>query len=447
MNIIQNSTIRNSMRVALWEVRKLVCNKAFIISLLLTPVLLGLFMGLPILLERIEEPDAPGAAYMHTYIYIIDEIGIYGELSQKLADTNNLVLKKYTGHKDGLSVRIKDNPHAGYVHITEEIFETRSINIITSDYDTRIPWVFEEKLTQVLMRYEFAMHNIEPEDAERIIAGYEIIIGPLAEEAGEIGVYQQALPPPPSDPMVGEVTRIDFTDGLREWIPAIFAMIIFCLVFISGMTTMQSAISDKRDKMVEILLSSVSANSLMYGKIIGNFFAGLIQLTVYFIYALMFIHFVGIPGLGDITLTQLLSYILSPELPLLLLFALVGYLLFSSLYAGMGATMEDMQNAGHFQGIVMFLPWLPILFIFDIIANPEGLIAQIGSYIPFTSSVVMIVRMTLIDLSLIEIIIPLVILLASTMLMARLAGKIFRTGMLMYGKDAGPREMWKWLRQ
>ena len=224
-------------------------------------------------------------------------------------------------------------------------------------------------------------------------------------------------------------------------------MIIFFMVFMSGMTTMQSAISDKRDKMVEILLSSVSASSLMYGKIIGNFLAGLIQLTVYLIYALMFIHFLGIPGLGDIPVHQLLSFIVSPELPLFLLFALVGYLLFSSLYAGMGTTMEDMQSTGNFQGLIMMLPMLSAFVISPVIGNPEGLIALIGSYIPFTASVVMIVRMTLIDLSLIEIIIPLVVLLASTLLMARLAGKIFRTGMLMYGKEAGPKEMWKWLRQ
>lgn len=109
--------------------------------------------------------------------------------------------------------------------------------------------------------------------------------------------------------------------------------------------------------------------------------------------------------------------------------------------------MEDMQNAGNFQGIIMFLPLLSALFISPVIGNPEGIIAQIGSYIPFTASIVMILRITLIDLTLIEIVMPLVILLASTMLMAKLAGKIFRTGMLMYGKEADPREMWKWLRQ
>jgi ABC-2 type transport system permease protein len=109
--------------------------------------------------------------------------------------------------------------------------------------------------------------------------------------------------------------------------------------------------------------------------------------------------------------------------------------------------MEDVQNAGNFQGIVMMLPGLSALFISPVAGNPDGIIAQIGSYVPFTTSVVMILRVTLTELNLVEIIIPIVILLVSTVLMAKLAGKIFRVGMLMYGKEADPKEIWKWVRQ
>jgi len=420
MQAIQNDTTRSGVKVALWEIRKLVWNKSFMISLLLTPVIWGAFIGLPRLFEIIDEPVVPPT----TYMYIVDEIGIYGALSKKVTDIDNLVLSKHIDHKDDLRNRIEGDANAGYVHITEEIFETRTINVITGTGDTYIPSAFKGSLKEILTRDELAGHNVETGEIDKIIAGYFVSISPLIGEEVE-------------DPM----------DVIRKWTPPIFAMIIFFMVFMSGMTTMQSAISDKRDKMVEILLSSVSANSLMYGKIIGNFIAGLIQLAVYLIYALMFLHFLGFPGLGRIPVDQLLSFILSPQLPLLLLFALLGYLLFSSIYAGLGATMEDIQNAGNFQGIVMILPGLSALFISPVVGNPEGIIAMIGSYLPFTASIVMILRITLLDLSLVEIVIPMAILLVSTMFMAKLAGKIFRTGILMYGKEADPKEMWKWLRQ
>lgn len=420
MPTIQSETLRSGVKVALWEVKKLVWNKSFIISLLLTPVFWGAFMGLPRLFEMIEEPAVPPTIH----IYIVDEIGIYETLSQKVVDIDNLVLRKHVDHIDDLRDRIEGDVNAGYVHLTEEIFETRKINVITGTADTHIPFAFKGRLKETLMRYELAGHNVEAGDIDKFIAGYAIGISPLVEEEVK-------------DPMY----------PVRKWTPPIFAMIIFFMVFFSGTMTMQSAVSDKRDRMIEILLSSVSANSLMYGKIIGNFIAGLIQVAVYLIYGLMFLQFVGFPGIGRITVDQLLPLILSPQLPLLLLFALVGYLLFSAIYAGLGATMEDIQNTGNFQGIVMFLPGLSFLLISPVAGNPDGIVAQIGSYIPFTASIVMILRVTLTELSLVEIIIPIVILLVSTVLMAKLAGKIFRVGMLMYGKEADPKEMWKWLRQ
>lgn len=420
MQAIQNETIRSGVKVASWEIKKLVWNKSFIISLLLTPVIWGAFMGLPRLFEMIEEPVVPPT----TYIYIVDEIGIYEPLSQKIVDMDNLVLRKHVDHIDDLRERIEGDANAAYVHLTEEVFETRKINVVTGTEDTHIPFAFKGRLKETLTRYELAEHHVEAGDIEKFIAGYFVGISPLIEQEVEDPMYL-----------------------VRKWGPPIFAMIIFFMVFFSGMMTMQSAVSDKRDKMIEVLLSSVTANSLMYGKIIGNFIAGLIQVAVYLIYGLIFLQFVGLPGIGPIPVNQLLSFVVSPQLPLLLLFALLGYLLFSSIYAGLGATMEDLQNAGNFQGIVMFLPGLSALLISPVIGNPEGIIAQIGSYIPFTTAIVMILRITLIDLTLIEIVIPLVILLTSTMFMAKLAGKIFRTGMLMYGKEADPREMWKWLRQ
>ena len=184
-------------------------------------------------------------------------------------------MRKHVDHIDNLRNQIEGDANAGYIHLTEEIFETRTINVITGTEDTYIPHAFDNKLKEVLMRYELAMQNIEPADIDKIIAGYVVDISPLIEQEVK-------------DPMY----------PVRKWTPPIFAMIIFFMVFMSGIITMQSAVSDKRDKMVEILLSSVSADSLMYGKIIGNFIAGLIQVAVYLIFGLMFLHFVGLQHIG-----------------------------------------------------------------------------------------------------------------------------------------------------
>jgi ABC-2 type transport system permease protein len=109
--------------------------------------------------------------------------------------------------------------------------------------------------------------------------------------------------------------------------------------------------------------------------------------------------------------------------------------------------MADMSTAGNFQGLVMMLPFLPLVFIGPVFSNPTGLWAQIGSYIPFSSPGVLIMRLSQMDeWPWIEIVISIVILLISIWLCMKLAGKIFKIGILMYGKNATPQEIWKWIR-
>lgn len=183
----------------------------------------------------------------------------------------------------------------------------------------------------------------------------------------------------------------------------------------------------KKDKVAEIILSSLTPAELMQGKIIGYFGLGMVQ-------AVVFLSF-GIPiALWKLDI-PLFEYLLVPELILYIAIAILGYFLFSALFVGVGATMADMSSAGNFQGMVMMLPFLPFMFIGPVISDPSGLIAQVGTYIPFTAPGVLLLRLTLLESwPWIEIMISLAILLVSIWLFMKLAGKIFKTGILMYGK-------------
>src|SRR5699024_1820608 len=105
------------------------------------------------------------------------------------------------------------------------------------------------------------------------------------------------------------------------------------------------------------------------------------------------------------------------------------YLLFSALFVGIGATMTDVSSAGQFHGMVLMLPFLPFIFIGPVLANPSGLFAQIGTYIPFTAPGVLLLRLTILEeWPWLEIVISLTILIASIGLFMKLAGKIFKIG-------------------
>ncbi|MDY0406078.1 ABC transporter permease [Virgibacillus sp. 179-BFC.A HS] len=228
-------------------------------------------------------------------------------------------------------------------------------------------------------------------------------------------------------------------DMLQKIVPIIFAGIILLSIVFSGMYIFQSASQEKKDKIAEIILSSVTPGELMQGKIIGYFVLGIVQAVVFLIFAVPFAMWKW-----DIPVA---SYVLVPETALLVAIAILGYLLFASMFVGIGATMADMGSAGQFQGMVMMLPFLPFIFIGPVLSDPSGLIAQIGTYIPFTSPGVLLLRLAVLDTwPWMQIVISIVILIVSIWIMMKLAGKIFKVGILMYGKNATPKEMWKWIR-
>lgn len=229
-------------------------------------------------------------------------------------------------------------------------------------------------------------------------------------------------------------------DPLAEFIPAIFGGVVLLSIIITGMMTLNSSMQEKKDKMAETLLSSVTPNDMMKGKIFGYFVLGMLQVALWLVIGIPIAQFYG-----DL---PVLENIVSPLTLLFLLYGVLGYLFFASMYVALGATIEDATTAGNFTGIFMMLPFLPFPFIGAFIADPSGVIATVASYFPFTSSMVMIVRVVMLDeFPLLEVILSLVVLVIFVALMMKIAGKIYKTGMLMHGKNATPAEMWKWIRQ
>ena len=199
------------------------------------------------------------------------------------------------------------------------------------------------------------------------------------------------------------------------------------------------AIKNITDKIAEIILSSLTPSDLMQGKIVGYFVLGIIQVVVFFVVLLPFaVWKLDIP---------IIEYLLVPETLLLVFIAILSYLMFASIFVGIGATMSDISTAGNFQGFVMMLPFAPLVIMGPVLSDPSGIVAQVGTYIPFTAPGVLVMRLsTLEQWPWIEIIISLIVIMASVWIFMKLAGKIFKVGILMYGKNATPGEILKWLR-
>ena len=243
------------------------------------------------------------------------------------------------------------------------------------------------------------------------------------------------------------------------------AMIIYMFIVMYGGQVMSGVVQEKTSRIVEVIVSSVKPFQLMMGKIIGIALVGLTQVFLWVVLTLILsmaattimgiepsaaVEIQGVPqesleqGMGEIY-SLLAGFNFVEMLVYFICYFLGGYLLYASLFAAVGSAVENETDTQQFS-----LP-LTIPIIFAIYAaiysaqNPDGPLAFWCSLIPFTSPVVMMVRLPF-GVPFWQVALSIGILVLSFVLTTWMAGKIYRTGILMYGKKVTWAELWKWLK-
>lgn len=406
--------MRNTMKVAKWEIKRNMKNKSFIIGLFLTPLIFLFFMIVPSLFSSSDSEPVD--------LYIKDELNVINDIRTMVdqAEFLDWNIHETDMNEESIIQQLDANENMAYIHLTKAGLDDGMIPVYTSEG-------MDDLFMSQIQSLEGPLHHLQLEN-----------LGLSTEELNAIShgiTFQTELA---NDRVVPSTEQENAADPLERLIPGAFAGIILFSIVMSGMMIFQSASQEKKDKIAEIILSSLTPHELMQGKIIGYFVIGIIQVLVWIICAIPVVMWkFDIP---------ILDYLFVPELAVLIFIAILGYLLFASIFVGIGATIEDVSTSGNFQGMVLMLPFLPLIFLSPITSDPSGLIAQIGSYIPFTSPGVLLMRLSMLEeWPWMEIAISLVILVMSVWLFMKLAGKIFKTGILLYGKNATPKEIWKWL--
>lgn len=413
--------MRNAFKVAKWEFKRNMKNKSFLIGLFITPVLIVGFMVLSGILG-----DTAGEETT-VRVFVNDNIGAF-EMLQQTAErhTFNWEMQPSNISEQEVKEKLQNVDNTAYIFLDEKSLEQQVIPVYTSTEIDRAFINQVQVLAAPLKTLQLKQLGLSNEQLAAI--SQEIIFQEISAEDLAAGADDREAK--------GDLSPEDI---MARVIPGAFAGVVFLSIIFSGMYIFQSASQEKKDKVAEIILSSITPDELMQGKIIGYFLLGMVQTLIILVFAVPIVVWkYNIP---------LMRYLLVPEIILYLLIALLGYLLFAALFVGVGATMADITTAGNFQGMVMMLPFLPLIFIGPVANDPSGLIAQIASYIPFASPGILLLRLSLLEeWPWLEIIIALFILIVSIWFFMKLAGKIFKAGILMYGKNATPREIWKWIR-
>lgn len=433
------------------EYLKRVKKKSFIILTLLVPFLMAGMFALIIVLSLNNDKK-------ERIIAVYDESGLFlGEFGNEGYTKYKFIQKEEYGK---LSSSLKETEFYGVLYIPGDIYTNNSAQLIS---EKQIPFEVNEQIERKLSRF------IENDKKSKIIA--ESGIPDLGERlnATKTSISLKTLKISDSGEAKSSSSTMAFV--------ASYAMgfIIYFFVFMYGAMVMRGVMEEKKSRIIEVIISSVKPFELMAGKIIGTALVGLTQVAIWVALGVVVMFGVqsffsaetaqqmgqsimaGQQNMNPGTMQQIepnkaleiLDMIGNLNLPLILFsfvfYFLFGYLLYSSLMGAVGAAVDNDEDSQQMVFPVTFPLILSIMVLFPIARNPEGPVAFWFSIIPFTSPVAMLARVPY-GVPVWELLLSMFLLVLTTVGAIAAAAKIYRIGLLMYGKKVNIKELIKWLR-
>lgn len=220
-------------------------------------------------------------------------------------------------------------------------------------------------------------------------------------------------------------------------LPYGFGLLFMISLFVTSGYLLQGVSEEKENRLIEILLSSVSARQLMSGKVLGLGAAGLLQIALWLLTALIISTIAPISGL---------SIPIGIILPCIIYFIL-GYLLFGTVWTLLGSIGSTARESSQWTMIVVMPAIVPIMLIGLFVTNPDHVIFTVLTFFPFTAPITAVMRLSNGTLPTWELLLSIAILIASILGAIWLAARVFRTFLLMYGKRPSLREIWRYIRE
>jgi ABC-2 type transport system permease protein len=330
---------------------------------------------------------------------------------------------------------------------------------------TLIPQPTEEAATNALLAEEISQYFVIPHDylSTGIITRYTL--GRELEPPSEVRqaitdfLISNLLEGQSSQPVVERVKypismnsiTLDETGQIATEqggyaafiIPYIFSILLLMSIFTSSGFLLQGLAEEKENRVMEILLSSVSPRQLITGKVLGLGAAGLLQILVWLISARFLV------GMASSTIGGMLSTLQIPGdfLALSLVYFILGYLLFAVIMAGAGSIGATARESQQLSTIFILLAVAPLWFTALIMNNPNNVVAQFLTLFPFTAPITVILRLGLADIPVWQIAVSIILMICIIVGLLIVAAKIFRTFLLMHGKTPRLGEIVRYLRQ
>ena len=420
-------------------------NKSFIILTFLSPFLIIGMALLVVYLAKVNESSLKE-------IVIVDESGL---------QFNNELLSTETVHYINLTTLglqkskelVKENQYQGLLYIPAMTGNLKELSESITYFSSEAPNLLlinniENVLSDKFKFYRLESLGIKAETIKQ--ASYAIAIHQVNFSGG---------------------VSSKLGSGIKIGIGMAAGYLIMMFIVVYGNSVMRSVIEEKTSRIIEVIISSVKPFQLLMGKIIGNAAAGLLQ---FFIWGLLLLVFgmaasfffgvdlmaikssggslnnieVGAEGTEEIlmSINELINLPLITMFFLFIFYFIGGFFLYSSIYAAIGAAVDSETDTQQFMLPVVIPLVLGVYVGFAaVMSDPHGPVATIFSMIPVTSPIVMMMRIPF-GVPWYEIVISMLILIISFLAIVKLAAKIYKVGILMYGKKPSYKDLYKWLK-
>lgn len=414
------------------EYMSIVGRKSFIILTILLPLLMIVFMASPYLLMTLNN-----SGDQTQQIAVIDETGKY---ASALPNDNMYNFVAVSGDADDYPTRVvipRDVETTGQVTIYSE-----------STIPPMLAMTVENALTDTIEQARLAASGIP--NLQQIIDDAHVDVNVRNVIETQDGNEQES------------------SAEAAMMLGFILAMVIYFYVFFNGQMIMNNVVEEKTNRIVEVVVSSCRPFHLMLGKIIGVGLAGLTQIVIWIVLlgavGLFAGNVLGIsnanmtpdmmgPAVGasgsQDMVTEIVSQALSIDYTLIIinfvLYFIGGYLLYSAIFAALGSAVDQANDAGQLQWPVAILMLLSIYAAIGCMTNPNGPMAFWCSIIPFTSPIVMMVRLPY-DVPFWQLLLSHVLLYATALAIVWGAARIYRRGIMHYGHKASFKDLFKWLK-
>lgn len=326
-----------------------------------------------------------------------------------------------------LNARIGNEQLEGYLVIPADILSNSESK--TSYYGRNVGDVMtrgqiEQRLNSAVRRQRLIKEGVKDRDVDALSKSVDLAAFPVNDK-GEEGAEDS---------------------GAKFIVVFAIAFLIYITILLYGQVVLGAIVEEKETRIAEILFSSVRPFTLMFGKLIGVSLMALTQLTIWGV-AFAALALFAVPALvaqgKDINLPELPAAFF----PLFLLFFVLGYFLYATIYVLVGSMVTTAQEGGQMAMPVIFLLVAGLYMAFPVIRSPNSPFAFWISMVPFFSPITMLVRIVSQTPPAWQIALSLLIGYATVVLLLWLASRIYRVGMLMYGKKATIPEVWRWVRQ